>query len=75
MVERKREPGLLPSLLEIKVIFSKISLALGDMSLPVPGALHIAVPHLHAGKKTDREKEKEKKEEGGVITVALVGSS
>ena len=30
---------------------------------------------LNAGKKTDREKDKEEKEEGGVITVALVGSS
>lgn len=45
------------------------------MCPPVPGALHTAVLPLHAGKKTDGEKEKEKKEEGGVITVALVGSS
>lgn len=73
-MERKREPGLLPFLLEIKVILSKISLALGRHVPSLSRELCTAVlPSLHAGKKTERKKRE--KEEGGVITVALVASS
>lgn len=73
-MERKREPGLLPFLLEIKVILSKISLALGRHVPSRPGSFAHSSSSSSC-REEDREKEKEKKEEGGVITVALVGSS
>lgn len=71
MVERKREPGLLPFLLEIKVILSKISLALGRHVPSRPGSF----AHSSSSSSCRRRERKGKKEEGGVITAALVGSS
>ena len=63
----ERTRSNLPFLPEIKVILSsEIGLVFGESCvslLPVPGALHIAIPLLHAGK-TNGEKEKKKREGG-----------
>ena len=72
-MERKREPDLLPFLLEIKVILSKISLALGRHVPSRPrGFAHSS--SSSSCKEEDKWGERKGKKEEGVITVALVGS-